>query len=283
MSNVAPVTAESPSGRSREPRHPLPRRHGGSASVSRSCSRRASSRVSRILAERGVSTNPGAITFTRIGASSSARLLARAGIAAVTAAMSGPAEARRPPVPLISSRLPSARSTSFARRAICTDSTIRWTPARISPLSVPRTTRSEGRHPTPRRDRRSMSGWRRSRQDDRCRSDRRPQCSRRARVPHCANVPFREQSRSARRLPLEPAFPFQVRCRTCHQGQGRSDPRDALRSRGATHRLPPRLRPGCQIRQQRRKVQLGGAGLEAKRHRSLHPTLRLGSVHAGAE
>ena len=54
-------------------------------SVVRSCSRRASSWSPRIAADSGVSTNPAAIRFTRIGASSSARFRVSAGIAAVSA------------------------------------------------------------------------------------------------------------------------------------------------------------------------------------------------------
>ena len=44
------------------------------------------------------------------------KALASAGIAAVTAEISGPADGRRPPVPPISSRLPVGCSASFARR-----------------------------------------------------------------------------------------------------------------------------------------------------------------------
>ena len=54
-------------------------------SVARSCSRRASSSSPSSDADSGVSTKPGAIRLTRIGASSSARLAVSAGSAAVIA------------------------------------------------------------------------------------------------------------------------------------------------------------------------------------------------------
>ena len=51
-------------------------------SVVRSCSRRASSRSPSSDADNGVSTKPGAIRLTRMGASSSASDLVSAGVAA---------------------------------------------------------------------------------------------------------------------------------------------------------------------------------------------------------
>ena len=69
------------------------------------------------VTQAGVSTNPGAITFTRIGAILSARLFASPGMAAVCAAVIAPAVARRPPVPLMNSSVPAGRTLPMALRA----------------------------------------------------------------------------------------------------------------------------------------------------------------------
>ena len=77
--------------------------------VSRSCSRRASSWSPSSEADSGVSTNPAAIRFTRIGATSSARFFVSAGIAAVSAPINeSPGAVRRPPVPPMNSSVPPA-------------------------------------------------------------------------------------------------------------------------------------------------------------------------------
>ena len=74
---------------------------------------RASSSSPRSVADRGVSTNPAAIRFTRIGAISSARFLISAGIAAVSAEISAnPGAVLRPPVPLMKSRVPPGRTVA---------------------------------------------------------------------------------------------------------------------------------------------------------------------------
>jgi hypothetical protein len=73
-----------------------------------------------------VSTNPAAIRLTRIGASSRARFLVSAGIAAVRAPISAnPGAVRRPPVPPMNSRVPPWRTLPVACRATSSGSS-RW-------------------------------------------------------------------------------------------------------------------------------------------------------------
>src|SRR6266700_4028405 len=84
-------------------------------SVARSCSRRASRSSPSSVADSGVSTNPAAMRLTRIGATSSARLATRAGIAAVAAAIiDRPRPRLRPPVPPMKIRVPPGRTRPTA-------------------------------------------------------------------------------------------------------------------------------------------------------------------------
>src|SRR4051794_31571504 len=97
-------------------------------SVVRSSSRRASSPSPSSEADSGVSTKPGAMTLTRTGASSSASAAANGGSAAVAAeAMPRSRLIRRPPVPLISSRVPPGLTLLTMLRATSSATTM-WPP-----------------------------------------------------------------------------------------------------------------------------------------------------------
>src|SRR3954447_20883560 len=118
MSNVAPVSAVfvmTWTASAATSAGPTTRPTG---SVARSSARRASSWSPRIDADSGVSTKPGAMTFTRIGASSSARSATIAGRATTTADMrERPTPARRAPVPPMKSSVPGGRILAAPNRA----------------------------------------------------------------------------------------------------------------------------------------------------------------------
>ena len=103
--------------RCRRPDHPPDRQRGAQLGAARS-----EVGAEQLRGQR-VSTKPAAMRLTRMGATSTARLAIRAGIAAVPAAMSDrPGLRLRPPAPSMNSSVPPTRTRPTACCAMATAS-----------------------------------------------------------------------------------------------------------------------------------------------------------------